>query len=174
MTDAAGLVDLDDDTVVSGILQHFSLSELEPIRGTSHQFLRTCNDRKSFIFSLLKQGRTVEIVNLTSAKGQQVNGRLGAVAGNLDGGRFPVLLKHLTGESEKLSIRPQNLDPFVMDEQLAKEENRLAFINYSTDGKVREGHGRLLDQTLMLLRFYTNIHQVSVCLHKLHVCRIAR
>jgi hypothetical protein len=169
MTDAAGFIDLGDDTVVSGILQHFSLSELEPIRGTSHQFLRTCNDRKSFIFSLLKQGRTVEIVNLTSVKGKQVNGRLGAVAGKLDGGRFPILLRHLTGESEKLRVRPQNLNPFVKDEQLIKEKNRLAFIDYSSDGKVREGHGRLLDQTLMLLRFHTNIHQVSVCLYKLRV-----
>jgi hypothetical protein len=90
------------------------------------------------------------------------------VAGNLDGGRFPIFLRHLTGDSEKISIRPQNLDPFVKDEQLTKEENRLAFINYSSDGKVREGHGRLLDQTLMLLRFHTNIHEVSVYLNKLH------
>lgn len=45
--------------------------------GTSHQFLRTCNARKSFFFSLLKKGSTVEIVNLTSAKGQQLNGRIG-------------------------------------------------------------------------------------------------
>jgi hypothetical protein len=97
-----------------------------------------------------------------------VNGPLGIVAGNLDGGRFPILLRHLTGESEKISIRPQNLDPFVKDEQLTKEENRLAFINYSFDGKVREGHGRLLDQTLMLLRFHTNIHEVSVYLNILH------
>lgn len=87
---------------------------------------------------------------------------MAVLAGILYGGLFPVLLRHLTGETEKLSIRPQNLDPFVKDDQLPRAENRLAFINYSSDGKVTEGHGRLLDQTLMLLRFHTNVHEVCV------------
>jgi hypothetical protein len=33
MTETAAFTDLGDDMVVSGVLQHFSLSELEPIRG---------------------------------------------------------------------------------------------------------------------------------------------
>ena len=105
----------------------------------------------------LSKGKSVEIVNLTSKEGKEINGHLAIVDGKVGtNGRYPVKIHHITGEVERMGIKAQNLNPFLKKEQEFDELNRLKFINYSSDAKIREGHGRLLDQVLMLLRFAIN------------------
>ena len=99
----------------------------------------------------------MEIVGLASERGKQINKRLAEVVGPIKGGRYPVEIRYITGETEKVSLRPQNINPFLNAEQRAEDKSRLDFINYSSDAKVREGHGRLFDQVLMLLRYAINV-----------------
>ena len=115
------------------------------------------HDRKEFIHSKLVKGASVEIVGLASERGKQINNRLAVITGPINNGRYPVKIQHLTGEIEKVSLKAQNINPFLKPEQEAKEKSRLAFINYSSDAKIREGHGRLLDQVLMQLRYSVNV-----------------
>jgi hypothetical protein len=115
------------------------------------------SDRKEFIHSKFVKGASVEIVGLTSERGQQINGRLAVITGPINNGRYPLKIQHLTGEMERVSLKAQNINPFLKPEQEAKEKSRLDFINYSSDAKVREGHGRLLDQVLMTFRFAVNM-----------------
>ncbi len=151
---AAKFDDLEDDTV-SEALSHFNLSELDTIRRASKSLGKVCNDRKEFIHSKLVKDASVEIVGLASERGQQINGRLAVITGPINNGRYPLKIQHLTGEMERVSLKAQNINPFLKPEQEAKEKSRLDFINYSSDAKVREGHGRLLDQVLMTFVVYT-------------------
>jgi hypothetical protein len=153
---AAKFDDLEDDTV-SEALSHFNLSELDTIRRASKSLGKVCNDRKEFIHSKLVKDASVEIVGLASERGQQINGRLAVITGPINNGRYPLKIQHLTGEMERVSLKAQNINPFLKPEQEAKEKSRLDFINYSSDAKVREGHGRLLDQVLMTLRYAVNM-----------------
>ena len=139
------------------ILSHFNLTELDQLRRISPQLAKACNSRKAYIHSLLTKDASVEIVNLASARGKQLNNRLGTVYGSMKDGRYPVKIQHVTGEVEKVSLKPQNINPFLKEEQKEKEQLRLEFINYSSDARVREGHGRLFDQVLMLLRYAVNV-----------------
>ena len=134
--------DLRDDTILEA-LSHFDLSELDTIRQASKSFGRVCIIRKEIIHSKLINGASVEILGLTSERGKQINGRLAVVTGTINNGRYPLKIQHLTGEIERVSLKAQNINPFLKPEQEAKEKSRLAFINYSNDAKVREGHGRL-------------------------------
>ena len=138
-------------------LSHFSLAELDDFRKVSPTFHSACNRRKQFIHNCLSKGNSVEIVNLTSKKGMEINGRLAIIDSKVGtNGRYPVKIHHLTREVERMSIKPQNLNPFLKKEHEFFESNRFKFINYSSDAKIREGHGRLLDQVLMLLRYAIN------------------
>jgi len=152
----AAFEDLRDDTILEA-LSHFDLSELDTIRQASKSLGRVSNIRKEFIHSKLIKGASVEILGLASERGQQINGRLAVVTGPINNGRYPLKIQHLTGEIERVSLKAQNINPFLKPEQEAKEKSRLAFINYSNDAKVREGHGRLLDQVLMTLRYAVNV-----------------
>lgn len=61
------------------------------------------------------------------------------------------------GEVESIGIKAQNMNPFLTHEQEAKENLRLGFINYSSDARLKEGHGRLFDQVLACMRFAVNV-----------------
>ena len=155
-TSVKDITALQEDTLVEA-LSHFSLTELDDFRKVSPTFHSACNRRKQFIHNCLSKGKSVEIVNLNSKKGMEINGRLAIIDGKVGtNGRYPVKIHHLTGEAERMGIKPQNLNPFLKKEQEFFESNRLKFINYSSDAKIREGHGRLLDQVLMLLRYAIN------------------
>lgn len=148
---------LDDDTLLEA-LSHFDLVQLDDFRKVSPKFHKACDRRKEYIHNLLnKQNASVEIVGLSSERGKQINHRLAVVDGPINNGRYPVKMRHLTGEVEKVSLKPQNLNPFLKPDQEADEKSRLDFISYSSDAKIREGHGRLLDQVLMLLRYAVNV-----------------
>ena len=93
----------------------------------------------------------MEISGLASERGKQINNRLAVITTDgINNGRYPVKIQHLTGEIEKVSLKPQNINPFLKQEQEANEKPRLGFVNYSSDARAREGHVRLLDQVLML------------------------
>ena len=142
--------DLEEDTLLEA-LSHFNLVELEKVRLTSRKVQAACDARKAFIHSLLTKGTSVEIFGLASERGKQINNRLAVITTDgINNGRYPVKIQHLTGETEKVSLKPQNINPFLKQEQEANEKPRLDFVNYSSDARVREGHGRLLDQVLML------------------------
>ena len=148
--------DLGEDNIYQA-LSHFDLTELDTIRQASKFVGRVCDNRKEFIHSKLIRGASVEIKGLQSERGQQINGRLAVVTGSINNGRYPLKIQHMTGEIEKVSLKAQNINPFLKPEQEAKERSRLDFINYSSDAKVKEGHGRLLDQVLMTLRYAVNV-----------------
>lgn len=146
-----------NENAISQALEHFDLTELDTIRQTSKFVGRACDAQKEFIHSKLTRGASVEIKGLQSERGQQINGRLAVVTGPINNGRYPIKIQHLTGEIEKVSLKAQNINPFLKPEQESKEKSRLDFINYTTDAKIREGHGRLLDQVLMTLRYDVNM-----------------
>eukprot|EP00986_Skeletonema_menzelii_P016516 scaffold14862_cov151-Skeletonema_menzelii.AAC.5 len=146
-----------NENAISQALEHFDLAELDTIRRASKFVGRACDTRKEFIHSKLTRGASVEIMGLKSERGQQINGRLAVVTGTINNGRYPLKIQHLTGEIERVSLKAQNINPFLKPEQEAKEKSRLDFINYSSDAKVKEGHGRLLDQVLMTLRYAVNM-----------------
>ena len=145
-----------EDAIVE-VLSYFTLQDLDEFRQVSKSFHNACNNRKQYIHGLLKKGKSVEIVGLMSERGKQLNHRLAVVNGRLTSGRYPMKILHLTGEVESIGIKAQNLNPFLAPEQESKEKSRLSFINYSSDAKLREGHGRFLDQLLMLLRYGVNV-----------------
>mmetsp|Transcript_204 Transcript_204/g.267 ORF Transcript_204/g.267 Transcript_204/m.267 type:complete len:548 (+) Transcript_204:58-1701(+) len=145
------------ENVSHNVLSHFHLAELDTVRQASKFMESACNTRKEFIHGKLNERKSVEIMGLTSERGKQINGRLAVVTGPINNGRYPLKIQHLTGEIERVSLKAQNINPFLKPEQEAKEKSRLDFINYSSDAKVREGHGRLLDQVLMTLRYAVNV-----------------
>ena len=111
----------------------------------------------------LEKGKWVEVIGLTSIKGQEINGRIAAIDGNLNSeGRYPVKLKHHTGEEEQLGIKPKNLNASLTHDQEAAEAKRLSFINYTRDARIREGHGMFLEQVLMLLRWAVNMMHTKI------------
>ncbi|KAL9179174.1 hypothetical protein ACHAXT_008464 [Thalassiosira profunda] len=155
---------LDDiEGSLSEVLSYFTLAELAEIRRASPNLREACEHRKAYIHSLLTKGALVEIVDLTSERGKQLNGRLAAVSGPIDNGRYPVKVRHITGKAENISLKPTNINPFLKPDEEAKEKSRLAFIDYSSDAKVREGHGRFFDQVLMLMRYAVNERQGCDC-----------
>eukprot|EP00574_Skeletonema_japonicum_P007554 CAMPEP_0201716906 /NCGR_PEP_ID=MMETSP0593-20130828/2769_1 /ASSEMBLY_ACC=CAM_ASM_000672 /TAXON_ID=267983 /ORGANISM="Skeletonema japonicum, Strain CCMP2506" /LENGTH=549 /DNA_ID=CAMNT_0048206829 /DNA_START=137 /DNA_END=1786 /DNA_ORIENTATION=+ len=156
VTAATAFEDLGEN-VSHNVLSHFHLAELDSIRQVSKFMESACNTRKEFIHGKLNERKSVEIMGLTSERGKQINGRLAVVTGPINNGRYPLKIQHLTGEIERVSLKAQNINPFLKPEQEAKEKSRLDFINYSSDAKVREGHGRLLDQVLMTLRYAVNV-----------------
>eukprot|EP01083_Nonionella_stella_P318735 1166538_1 len=137
---------------------YFPLAELDDLRKISKDLQSSCNARKGFIHSLLRKGKKVEIVGLASEKGRFLNGRIGIIGGELSAttGRIPVNILHLTGTSQNLAVKPQNMNPFLAAKVEQAEDRRQRDIRYSSDGKVREGHGRFLDQVLMLNRSAVN------------------
>jgi len=152
----ATINDIQEDSMCE-IISHFALQELDEIRKVSSTFQQACNKRKAYIFSLLKVDKAVEIIGLTSKKGMQLNHRLAVIDGRLNAGRYATKILHLTGEVERIGLRPQCLNPFLSQDQEIEEKSRLSFINYSSDARLREGHGRLIDQVLMLLRYCVNV-----------------
>jgi len=141
-------------------LSYFPLAELDDLRKISKDLQSSCNTRKTFIRSLLRKGRKVEIVGLASEKGKFLNGRIGIIGCEMSTttgtGRLPVNILHLTGTSQHLAVKPQNMNPFLPAKVEQAEDRRQRDIRYSSDGKVREGHGRFLDQVLMLNRSAVN------------------
>eukprot|EP00979_Chaetoceros_neogracilis_P017817 scaffold10285_cov258-Chaetoceros_neogracile.AAC.3 len=148
--------DLGEDTLSAKVLCHYSLLEMDVFRQVSSTLHLACDRRKAYIRSLLVKSKMVEIVGLASVKGKAMNGRLGIIHGEVDASRYPVTIHHLTGETQRLSVKPQNLNPFISNDQESEELKRVKSVQYTTDGKVREGHGRFLDEVLMLNRFAVN------------------
>ena len=127
---AAKLDDLEEDTLLEA-LSHFDLIELAEVRKVSPSLQKACDRRKEYIHSLLeKQDASVEIFGLSSEKGKQINNRLAVVVngGAFTNGRYPIKIQHLTGEVEKVSLKPQNLNHFLKPYQKAEEKSRLDFI----------------------------------------------
>ena len=132
--------DLEEDTLLEA-LSHFGLAELAEVRKATPALLKACNTRKSYIHSLLgTKGASVEIVGLASERGKQINHQLAVITGPIDNGRYPIKIQHITGEIEKVSLKPQNINPFLKPDREAQENSRLGFIDYSSDARVREGH----------------------------------
>ena len=71
----------------------------------------------------------MRIVNLTSAKGQEINGRVSKISGPIKNGRYPLNLKHISGDEEIVSLRAQNLNPFfkLSEEEECSRKRRQAF-----------------------------------------------
>jgi len=101
-------------------------------------------------------------VNLASAKGKEINGRVSKISGPMKNGRYPLNLKHISGDEEIVSLKAQNLNPFF---KLSEEEERsskrcLAFVNYGNPIRgsgnracVPEGHGRMLKNCITCLKW---------------------
>jgi len=155
---------LHEDVLVKA-LSFLSLHELENVQhvdGIPNNLTKACNVRETYVRSLLTKGKKIKIVGLTSDKGKAINGRIGIIIGSApqssDGAtRHPVHIVPITGESsETLGVLLRNMNPFLTPEEEAEEDRRQRFIRYSSDGKIREGHGRFLDQILMLNRAAVN------------------
>lgn len=158
---ALTFTDVGDNSLVE-ILSYlgYDLSELEQLRLVAKSFLKPCDTRKAYIHRLFQEGAKVQIVNLASAKGKQMNGRVAKINGPLKNGRYPVILRHISGDIENVTIKAQNLNPFfVLSED--EEARRQAFVNYPPGGEgsrdaacILEGHGRMLKQCITALKWY--------------------
>ena len=72
----------------------------------------------------------MEIFGLASERGKQINNRLAVITTDgINNGRYPVKIQHLTGETEKVSLKPQNINPFLKQEQEANEKPRLPWFH---------------------------------------------
>ena len=116
---------------------------------------------KSMIYLFLStQGAQVRIVNLTSAKGQEINGRVTKISGAIKNGRYPLILRHISGDDEVVSLKAQNLNPFfkLSEEEELSKARRQAFVSYGhpirgNKALVLEGHGRMFKQCITALKW---------------------
>jgi hypothetical protein len=154
----ANFDNLPEDTL-DQLLSYFPLSDLTTIRQVSRPVRESCHRRKRLYQNLLIKNKSVQIIGLQSAKGKELNGRLAIIDGTpnvKNQNRYPILICHLTGETERLSMKLINLHPFLNPQEELQVIHRQRFLDYTKDSKVREGHGRFLDQILMLMRFAVN------------------
>jgi len=144
--------DLKED-VITEILSYFRLSGLDEFRKVSKSFLVAATRQKTYIYSHLKKGTKIEIIDLQSAASQAFNGRIGTLSTDLCNGRFPVKIYDLTGEHRTVKVKAKNLNYAITNEQDSADERRLAIVKYTTDAKVRVPHGMVLDQIFMQNRW---------------------
>ena len=110
------------------------------------------------------QGANVQIVNLSSVRGQQMNGRVTKINGPLNNGRYPIILRHISGDVEGVSLKAQNLNPFfeLSEEEELSEAKRQAFVSYGHPiggfggdaACTLEGHGRMFKNCITALKWY--------------------
>jgi hypothetical protein len=144
--------DLKEDVLIE-IFTYFRLSGLDEFRKVSKTFLVAATRQKAFIYSHLKIGTKVEIIELQSAAGRSFNGRIGTLSADLQDGRFPVKIYDLTGEHRSVKVKAKNLNYAITNEQDLADQRRLAIVKYTTDAKVRVPHGMLLDEIFMQNRW---------------------
>ena len=159
---SANFDNLQEDTL-EHVLSYFPLSDLTTFRQVSRRLRDSCHRRKLVYQKLLIKNKSVQIIGLQSAKGKQLNGRLAIIDGkpNVNNqNRYPVLICHLTGETERLSMKLMNLNPFLNPQQELQGIHRQRFLDYTKDSRVREGHGRFIDKILTMMRFIINNMQL--------------
>lgn len=85
-------------------------------------------------------------------------------------GRYPLNLKHISGDEEVVSLKAQNLNPFYKqsEEEEWSSKRRQAFANYGNPIRgnracVPEGHGRMLKNCITCLK----VSSQGICCTKL-------
>ena len=75
-------------------------------------------------------------------------------------GRYPLNLKHISGDEEIVSLKAQNLNPFfkLSEEEENSSKRRQTFANYGNPirgnrARVPEGHGRMLKNCITCLKW---------------------
>ena len=99
-------------------------------------------------------------MNLASAKGKEINGRVSKISGPMKNGRYPLNLKHISGDEEIVSLKASNLNPFfkLSEEEEWSSKRRQSFANYGNPIRgnracVPEGHGRMLKNCITCLKW---------------------
>jgi hypothetical protein len=133
---------------LSEILTYLSLTDdiQAGVRGVSKSWHKTCQLYKTAWLEALDDKCPAVLIELTSAKGTKMNGEKVQITGGRDpkSHRYPVTIDNwLTGESELLTFKICNLNPFatLRADPDAETPN---LIQYSTNGKLRYSHGIIL------------------------------
>eukprot|EP00485_Elphidium_margaritaceum_P010029 CAMPEP_0202690574 /NCGR_PEP_ID=MMETSP1385-20130828/5520_1 /ASSEMBLY_ACC=CAM_ASM_000861 /TAXON_ID=933848 /ORGANISM="Elphidium margaritaceum" /LENGTH=552 /DNA_ID=CAMNT_0049345849 /DNA_START=16 /DNA_END=1674 /DNA_ORIENTATION=+ len=157
MTDP--LTDLDNDCCCS-IFSFLTLLELQTtVRLVCKNWRDRCEEFKQLWIQLLTNvNRKVEILSLQSAKGKSLNGRIGRIVhktNNNQSQRFSVsLVNYITGKTDFVALKPCNLNPFYYRIGEEDDEQLKLIADYTSNSRLLVSHGMLLDQILMLARWF--------------------
>ena len=156
MPDPLAFDDTFESLFQSEILPYLSLQkDVQHARRVTRRWNTVCSDFKEAWIEALddtKGGCSVVLLELNSAKGKTLNGSTVKIAGKRieKTQRYPISLDNwLTGETETLTFKICNLNPFATSrDQTSKTNSNKAdhpkLIEYTNNAKLRVSHGMML------------------------------